>query len=387
MAGVAVAAALLVGGCGTIPTEPAVALRVGYDTLDGTLPVWPARGSLATDPQATAAVAKAVDEWRSPVDDRVHLPTSGILWLGELDGARRAFVAADVPGESASWLLQLTGDGDRFTVERAVEYTEPGYLVYSDVLPLQLPSGRRYLVSARVDRLLDPNRNPLPVTDGLTGPVPVPSCTAVTVTARLRPSESLPNGKAAERLLDLGTSTPGPRYPLVGDDTGAGSRALEGLDTCALGDRTGPFGSIAHRVHDRPSLESVPASWPIDRVATRTLGEVDLDGAGQPARLDELTWRTDEGMMTAAVIRPGGAPPAVSAADRVEPLQLYVVPLARPVVVLTWKNTTDSSLVPPPDTVRRVDRPGLAVLDKPATQATFRLIAPDKTTQRSVSPD
>ncbi len=386
VAAAGLALTLATAGCGTIPTEPPVALRVGYDTLDGTLPVWPPRGGLANDPQATAAVAEAVDRWRSPVDDRVHLPSSGILWLGELEGSRRAVVAADVPGEAASWLLQLTGEGDRFTVDRAVEYTDPGYLVYSDVLPLQLPSGRRYLVSARVERLLGPDRRPLTVTDGLTDPVPVPSCAAVTISARLRPSESLPNGKAADRLVDLGTGIADPRYPLVGDDTGSGARALDGLDTCALAAKTGPFGSIPHRVLDRTSPDSVPASWPIDRISTRSLGEVELDGADAPSRLEELTWRTDQGMMTAVVLRPADGPAVVSAADRKEPLQVYVVPTTPPIVVLTWENPTDNSLVLPPDTTRRLDRPGLVVVDRPAEKATFTLIGPDRTIRRSVNP-
>ena len=39
-----------------------------------------------------------------------YLPSSGILFSGRVDGAPLALVAADVPGESASWLLQLTGE-------------------------------------------------------------------------------------------------------------------------------------------------------------------------------------------------------------------------------------------------------------------------------------
>ncbi|MDW5323775.1 hypothetical protein [Plantactinospora sp. KLBMP9567] len=382
--GAAFTLALLTGGCGTVPKEPPVALRVGYDTLDGTLQVWPSRGALAGDPQATAAVARAVDEWRSPVEDRVHLPSSGILWLGEVDGGRLALVAADVPGEAGSWLLQLTGDGADFTVDRAVEYTDPGYLVYSDVLPVQLPTGRRYLVSARVDRLLGPDRRPLAVTDGLTGPVALPACAARTVTARLRPSESLPSGKAADRLIDLGTGIEGPRYPLVGDDTGSGAKVLDGLDTCALGTRTGPFGSIPHRVHGEAHPGSVPVSWPIDRLSTKELAEVELVGAGEePAKLEQLSWRTDEGMMTAALFRPAGGPPLVSAADRLEPLQAYVLPLSSPVVVLVWQPSPETSLALPANTTRLVDRPGLVVVPKPATRETFSLIASDKTTDRS----
>ncbi|MDG4785851.1 hypothetical protein O7626_07905 [Micromonospora sp. WMMD1102] len=383
--GTALTLALLSSGCGTVPKEPPVALRIGYDTLDGTLQVWPSRGALAGDAAAAAAVARAVDAWRSPVEDRVHLPSSGILWLGEVDGGRLALVAADVPGEAGSWLLQLTGDGADFTVDRAVEYSDPGYLVYSDVLPVQLPTGRRYLVSARVDRLLGPDRRPLAVTDGLTGPVALPSCAASTVTARLRPSESLPTGKSADRLVDLGTGVEGPRYPLLVDDTGSAARVLEGLDTCALAAKTGPFGSIAHRVHGEVHPGSVPASWPIDQLRSKELAKVELAGAGpEPVRLEQLSWRTDEGTMTAALIRPADGPPVVSAADRLEPLQGYVLPLPSPVVVLVWTPDPETtSLTVPPNTTRLVDRPGLVVVPKPAERETFRLIGPDKTTDRS----
>ncbi|MFY1669374.1 hypothetical protein ACN27G_05365 [Plantactinospora sp. WMMB334] len=383
--GAALTLALLAGGCGSIPKEPPATLRVGYDTLDGTLRVWPSRGSLSGDPQATAAVARAVDEWRSPVEDRVHFPTSGILWLGEVDGVRLALVAADVPGEAASWLLQLTGDGPGFTVDRAVEYTDPGYLVYSDVLPVQLPTGRRYLVSARVERLLGPDRRPLTITGGLTGPVALPACAASTVTARLRPSESLPTGKSAERTIDLGTGIEAPRYPLVGDDTGSGARVLDGLDTCGLAAETGPFGSIPHQVHGEAQPDSVPVSWPIDQLSTKPLADdVELDGSGEPRKLEQLNWRTDEGMMSAVLFRPAAGPPVVSAADRLEPLQTYVLPLARPVAVLVWQPGRDASLAVPPDTTRLVDRPGLMVVAKPATRQTFSLITPGKTTDRSV---
>ena len=76
----------------------------------------------------------------------------------------------------------------------------------------------------------------------------------------LRATESLPKGKATDRLLDLGTGITDPRYPLVGDETGSGRRALDGLDTCALAAKTGPFGSILRRSGERNKPESVPAS-------------------------------------------------------------------------------------------------------------------------------
>ena len=54
------ALALLTGGCGAVPEEPPVALRAGYDSLDGSLRVWPARGNLA---EASSEAGTA--SWRS----------------------------------------------------------------------------------------------------------------------------------------------------------------------------------------------------------------------------------------------------------------------------------------------------------------------------------
>ncbi|GAB3956452.1 hypothetical protein GCM10027614_68710 [Micromonospora vulcania] len=191
---VLLSALLTATACGPVADRKPQDLRVGYDSLDGSLTVWPPRGDLAGDATVTAAVTVAVRDWRSPADDRAHLPSSGILWSGRVDGTPVALVAADVPGESSSWLLQLTRNGDRYAVSRATEYTDPGYLVYSDVLPVQTANGRRYLVSARVQQLLGPEGRALNVADGLTVPVAVPACTAVGVTATLRATESLPWG-------------------------------------------------------------------------------------------------------------------------------------------------------------------------------------------------
>jgi hypothetical protein len=379
------ALALPLSACGPLTDRTGGTLRVGYDTLDGALAVWPPRGSLAGDTAVTEAVTEAVSRWRSPIDDRAHLPTSGILWSGEVDGAPLALVAADVPGESASWLLQLSRDGERYVVDRAAEYTDPGYLVYSDVLPVVSPAGRRYLTSARVERLVGPDERQLASTDGLSEPVDVPSCTAVPVVATLRATEALPEGKAADRLLDLGTATADPRYPLVGDDTGSGDKALDGLDTCLLGGEEGPFGSIPRRIGDRDAPQSVPASWPLDKVTIRSLGEVAL-GGGTRAELDQLTWQTDSGSMTAVVYRPaGGGAPVVSEADRANPLQTYTLPVpGAPLVVLSWRATRDSSVSVPPGTPRLVDRPGLVVVPRPDRKETFSLANPDKTYYRSV---
>lgn len=370
--------------CGPVAERQPRDLRVGYDSMDGSLTVWPPRGSLAEDATATAAVTRAVREWRSPVDDRVHLPSSGILFSGEVDGAPLALVAASVPGEAASWLLQLTRDDDRYTVSHATEYTDPGYLVYSDVLPVQSPQGRRYLTSERVRRLVGPDGKTLSSTDGLTDPVQVPECRAVTVTATLRATESLPRGRSAERLLDLGTGTTAPRYPLVRDQSGSGRRALTGLDTCQLAGEDGPFGSILRRLGDRDVPQSVPASWPMAKLAVRTLGEITLDG-GEPAELEQLTWESAEGSMSAVVYRPADDGPVVlSPADRTHALQVYEVPVPdQPLVVLSWRAAKDTTLSVPPNTTRLVDRPGLVVAPLPERRETFSLAADEKTHYRT----
>lgn len=380
-----VALVLTTTGCGPITDRQPETLRVGYDSLDGTLRIWPPRGGLAGDTDVTAAVTEAVRTWRSPADDRAYLPSSGILWSGEADGVPLALVAADVPGESASWLLQLTREGSRYVVSRATEYTDPGYLVYSDVLPVPSDGGRRYLTSGRVERLLGPDGRALVTTDGLTEPVDVPACTAVPVTATLRATDSLPRGRAADRLLDLGTATTDPRYPLVRDETGSGRRALDGLDTCALAGEEGPFGSVPRRIGDREAPRSVPMSWPSGKVTIRSLGEVALGGGG-PSELEQLRWETAAGTMTAVVYRPaGGGTPVLSPADRANPLQAYVLPVPeQPLVALSWPADRDSSLSVPPGTPRLVDRPGLVVVPLPDAAATFSLADAEKIYYRSV---
>ncbi|MGC5029723.1 hypothetical protein [Micromonospora sp. DT229] len=373
-----------VAACGPVAERRPQDLRVGYDSLDGSLTVWPPRGSLIEDPAATAAVTRAVRDWRSPVDDRVHVPSSGILYSGQVDGAPLALVAASVPGQAASWLLQLTGDGEGYQVSHATEYTDPGYLVYSDVLPVQAADRRRYFTSERVRRLVGPQGRVLPVTEGLTDPVEVPACRAVPVTATLRSTTSLPRGRSADRLLDLGIGITAPRYPLVRDDSGSGRRALADLDTCQLAGSDGPFGSMTRRVGDRNSPDSVPASWPKMKLAVRTLGEVALDG-GQPAELEQLTWETADGTMSAVVYRPAdGAPVVFSPADRTNALQVYELPVpGHPLVVLSWRSTKDTNLSVPPGTVRLVDRPGLVVAPLPERRQTFSLAAEDKTHYRT----
>ncbi|MGX1614232.1 hypothetical protein ACWIF8_10085 [Micromonospora chalcea] len=383
--GTALAALLLVtAGCGPISDRKPADLRVGYDSLDGSLAVWPPRGSLAGDPAATAAITTAVREWRSPVDDRAHVPTSGILFSGQVAGSALALVAADVPGDAASWLLQLDRDGQRWRVVQATEYTDPGYLVYSDVLPVRDPDGRRYLTSARVERLLGPDGKAVASTDGVTEPIPVPACQAVELTAALRPTASLPRGRATDRVLDLGTATETPRYPLVRDETGAGKRALTGLDTCVLAGERGPFGSVPRRIGDREAPSSAPESWPMAKIATRSLGSVAL-GDGEPGELEQLSWDSASGTMTAVVYRPAdGGTPVVSPADRSTTLQAYHLPMpGRPLAVLSWR-TRDVSFSAPPGTTRLVDRPGLVVVEHTDQRQTFSLADTEKTWYRSL---
>ncbi|XXG09891.1 hypothetical protein WHN02_11795 [Micromonospora sp. SH-82] len=371
--------------CGPDTERYRADLRVGFDSLDGDLEVWPARGSLADDGPATNRITEAVRAWRSPIDDRAHMPTSGILYSGEVDQGRIALVAADVPGESASWLLQLRADGDRYTVERATEYTDPGYLIYADLLPVHTDQGRRYLTSGRVERVLGPNGRAVEQTDGLTATVKIADCEAAPLTLTLRATESLPRGRAADRLVDLGTATTDPRYPLVRDEGGTGRRALTGLDTCVLADREGPFGSIPRRIGDRDAPRSVPASWPMQKISARSLGEVSL-GGGDRGKLEQLTWETDAGAMTAVVYRPASdGAPVVSRADRANPLQAYVLPVpGQPLVVLTWRDQQDSTLAVPPNTPRLVDRAGLVVIPEPEGRETFSLAEPERTYYRSV---
>ncbi|MFD2764733.1 hypothetical protein [Micromonospora eburnea] len=376
---------LAAAGCGPVAARQPADLRAGYDSLDGPLTVWPARGSLTGDAATRAEITAAVRGWRSPVDDRAHLPSSGILFAGQVAGAPLALVAADVPGESASWLLQLGRHGDRWRVDHASEYTDPGYLVYSDVLPVRLPDGRRYLTSARVQRLLGPDGRALASTDGLTEPVAVPPCQAVELTATLRPTRSLPRGRAADRFLDLGTATAAPRYPLVRDESGAGKRALAGLDTCVLGGDTGPFGSVPRRNGDGPRPRSVPASWPVEKIAVRSLGQVAL-GDGEPGDLEQLSWESATGTMTAVVYRPAdGGTPVVSAADRSTTLQAYRLPVpGQTLAVLSWRANRDTSFAAPPAAALLLDRPGLVVVPQPDRPLTFSLAAPEKTWYRSV---
>jgi hypothetical protein len=384
MLAVTLALTLLAAGCGAITEQPAT-LRLGFDSLDGPFRVWPARGNLATDSAVSAAVTAAVQRWRTPTGDRAHLPSSGILWLGEVDKAPLALVAATVPGGDASWLLQVSRRDGAFEVTRTARYTEPGYLVYADVLPVSLASGRRYLASARVEQIVGPDGNPLQVTDGLSASVDAPRCSAITVTASLHPTESLPAGKPAYRLIDLGTATEDPRYPLVADDSGAGAKALKGLDTCSLAAKNGPFGSIPQRSSTGRPADGVPMSWPFEQINARSLEDFTID-QDPPARLEQLSWHTNDGVMTALVYRTETGAPLVSLADRARTLQAYVLPVpGRTLVALVWRPAPDTTLALPPDTSKLVDKPGLVIVPKSGKNQTFSLVTPDKTHYRSVT--
>lgn len=381
----ALALVATLAGCGAVADRAPGDLSMGHESRDGSLTVWPARGSLADEATTTTAVTEAVRGWRSPLGDRAYLPTSGILWVGEVDGAPLALVAAEVPGTGASWLLQVAGEDGRHTVTHAVEHTDPGYLVYSDVLPVHTETGRRYLVSARVTDLTGPDGQAVTIEGGLSTPVAVPACSAVPVTAALRATESLPQGRAAERFLDLGTGLDAPRDPLVRDESGSGQQALAGLDTCALAGDEGPFGSIQRQFGSRKSAASVPASWPMAGLTLRTVDEGAL-GAGPPGTVQQLTWDTADDEMTAMLYRPGtGGAAMMSAADRAAPLQAYVLPVAgQRLGVLSWQPTPEDSLSVPAGTSHLVNRPGLAILPLADETVTVSLATSAKTHYRSL---
>lgn len=372
-------------GCAVVADRAPSDLSVGHESRDGSLTVWPARGSLADEAATTTAVTEAVRAWRSPLGDRAYLPTSGILWVGEVDGAPLALVAVDVPGTGASWLLQVAGEDGRHTVTRAVEHTDPGYLVYSDVLPVHTDAGRRYLVSARVTDLTGPDGQAVTIEGGLSTPVAVPACSAVSITATLRATESLPQGRPTDHFLDLGTGLGAPRDPLVRDESGSGRQALAGLDTCALAGDQGPFGSIQRQFGNRKSAVSVPASWPMAGLTIRTVGEGTL-GDGPPGEVQQLTWDAANDEMTAVLYRPAtGGATMMSAADRAAPLQAYVLPVdGQRLGVLSWQPTPEDSLSVPAGTSRLVDRPGLAVLPLADEKVTVSLATIEETHYRSL---
>lgn len=369
----ALALTLLLSGCATGWSSPAT-LRTGYETFDGALEVWPPRGSLAGDADAVARVTRAVESWRSPTDERVHVASSGTLWLGSIDGTRLAVVAGNVPGTGTSWLLQLTAEEAGFEVISAVEYTDPGYLVYSDVLPVQMPGGRRYLTSARVERLVGPDDGEIPVDDGLSAPVDVPECQAITLTVTLRATDSLGDKRSRQRVLDLGTAINELGYPLVRDASGAGARALDGLDTCALTGSAGPFGSMPRRGPSGKPAERLPLSWPLDQIAVRELADVRL-GSRQKGRLEHLTWHSATGPMSAVVYRPADAPAMPSRAERAQALQLHVLEVDNQTyVTLLWRDGPDTRLALPSGVSIVLDQPGVAVAARTATgRQTYRL--------------
>jgi len=381
---------LSAAGCNSVADPRTATLRTGFDTLDGSLTVWPARGELAGDAATTNAVTAAVRDWRSPIDDRVYLPSSGILWSGRVEGTPLALVAAEVPGESASWLLQLSWEpgSSGYAVGRAVEYTDPGYLVYADLLPVQLGDARHYLTSARVQRLTGPDGADVPLRDGLSDAVPVESCRAATLTVTLRETESLPQGRKADRLLDFGTGISDPAYPLVGDASGAGAKALSGLDTCALAAGDGAFGAIARRVGGRSAPQAVAASWPMEEIRHLPLGTVTLDGVAA-GRFEQLYWETATGTVTALVYRPADDTAAVvSTPDRAAPLQLYEITLGgRKLVALAWQPEEEkqASVSTPTETERLLERDGLLVVPAPTGKdKTYGLATEDTTHYRSV---
>jgi hypothetical protein len=373
--GVALATVVTVGmsGCGPHALPPVDSLSVGHQTLDGKMQVWPPRGSLASDQRARAAVANAVNAWRTPAGDRPRLKTSGILWLGELDGRVVSLVAADIPVNGASWLLQLDGPVDNIKISSATQYTNPGYLVYSDVLPVRLGAATRYLTSARVDELTGADGQVVALRDGMSDEVNVPRCQSATVTARLKATESLPRGQEADRLLDLGTAVEQPRYPLVGDDKGTGATALKDMDTCVLAGRTSAFGSVMPTAKEGGKHNKVPSSWPIASISQKSLGEI-RSGPFPGARLERLTWQAAGGRMHAVVFRPPEGAPVVSTGDRNQAMQAYRITIqGSELLVLSWDGSEDSPPQLPDGVTPIVEQPGFAIVPKPNGKVTYRV--------------
>lgn len=384
--GLAVAVTGGLAACGANPEPASDELPVGHYTLDGQLQVWPARGGLATDRGVRATVTAAVDDWRTPAGDRPRLRTSGILWLGEVDGRTLALVAADVPVYGASWLLQLAGTPDDLSVTGAAQYTDPGYLVYSDLLPVRLGNTTRYLASARVEQVTGPDGQPVPGRDGLTDPVDVPRCQAAPLALRLRSTQTLPSGEPAARLLDLGAGVEQPRYPVVPDSDGRGATALKDLDTCALAGEQVAFGSIqpSPPTGDDDHVQ-VPTSWPIESIYQVKLAEFSSGPLGA-GRFDRLTWRSQEGTTYAAVFRPANGSPVVSKADRVAAIQAYEMTInGTEYVVLSWDDENDDAVLQLPEGVRAVQQSrGLAVVEKADRKQTYRVSVGGKLETRVV---
>lgn len=120
------------------------------------------------------------------------------------------------------------------------------------------------------------------------------------------------------------------------------------------------------------------------KISVRSLGSISL-GGGEPGELEQLTWESATGTMTAVVYRPsGGGAPVVSPADRSTTLQAYYLPVpGQPLAVLSWRGR-DASFAAPPGTTRLVDRPGLVVVAQPDRKQTFSLAGTEKTWYRSV---
>ncbi len=108
-------------------------------------------------------------------------------------------------------------------------------------------------------------------------------------------------------------------------------------------------------------------------------------GDGEPGELEQLSWDSASGTMTAVVYRPAdGGTPVVSPADRSTTLQAYHLPMpGRPLAVLSWR-TREVSFSAPPGTTRLVDRPGLVVVEHTDQRQTFSLADTEKTWYRSL---
>ncbi|MPZ26987.1 MAG: hypothetical protein GEV12_11365 [Micromonosporaceae bacterium] len=323
------AAAAVVGlvvvaaGCTPEPDEPELSLRDGGADL---VSWWPLRGSLTGNDDTRAEVTGVVGDWRTPDGVASHDTASGLLWLGEVDGAVLAVVdfhPADQPDRS--WLLELAGPAGEVAVTDARSYDGP--LLDEDILPVRsAPAGPRYLASERI-ATVTAQVGELSLTDGLTAPVEVPQCQVTEVSARL--------GSEEHRRLDLGLDLPAPFYPLLREGYAGVPAAplLDGVDTCAamapdgwLGAVGEPDGQPAVRIGGFPAIrrlgaEELPDQSPPGRLVSVHAEYVPVSGGVRLAEWLLWTYPTDGAEAVSGVELPPDAAPAATGAG------LLVTPL------------------------------------------------------------
>ncbi len=356
---------------GNAPSERA--LTAGHPTLDGSARVWPARGSLAKDSATIADVDRAVRAWHTPQGNKARIYTSAIVWLGDVDGRVLGLVAADVPGANDSWLLHVTGRQGSLSVTKGTKSTDPGALVYSDVLPVRIENGTRYLTSTRVETLTVGTKT-VPVTDGLSAPVTIPACTPTVLTVTRVATQTLPAAGTTVRLLDLGSDVQEPRYPLITDRDGVASKIFSTIPVCQFGSAKGPF-TVALTTSRTHGVPNTVVSWPIGDMSIRHPAEAITFG-NTTGTLEIIDWRSATGLMSTAVWRtPQGV--TLSMADRGQPSQAFTVTVGEgQFLAVTWDANSEEEPLLPADATLLLSRPGLKVIPAPAAGTKLTIAGP-----------